>query len=110
MIRMFLRGVLNKKYIINNLNLLKINYIIISIMYIFSAIMLIFLPSEMPMQWDFSGNVNYKLPSILGVWVVPTILLISNFILIKQKKVNVINTCVYIIASTIYIFTYISLI
>lgn len=67
MIRKLLEKMLGAAYIENDTRLIKINYIIIGFLYIFSAVMLFFLPSDMPMQWDFEGNVNYTLPSIIGV-------------------------------------------
>lgn len=109
-IRTFLQRVLAETYTENRDSLIKINYIITAFLYCFSAIILIFLPKNMPMQWSFDGSVNYTLPSIIGVWVIPTIVLFTNFILVRQKRVSIINTTVLIVVSLIYIFTYIRII
>lgn len=110
MIRRLLEKMLGAKYIENDTRLIKINYIIIIFLYVFSAFMLFFLPPDMPMQWDFEGNVNYTLPSIIGIWVIPTILLASNTFSVKQKRVNIISTSVYFILSIVYVYTYIRII
>lgn len=110
LIKTFLQRVLGETYVENRDNLVKINNIIIAFLYCFSAIILIFLPQDMPMQWSFDGSVNYTLPSIMGVWVIPTIILLTNFTLIKRKRVNLINTSVLLFASIIYIFIYIKII
>lgn len=105
MIRKLLEKMLGTAYIENDTRLIKINYTIIIFLYVFSAIMLFFLPSEMPMQWDFEGNVNYTLPSIIGVWVIPTIFLVSNIFSNKQNRVNIVSTSLYFILSIVYVYT-----
>ncbi|KMT22469.1 hypothetical protein [Clostridium cylindrosporum] len=110
MIRKALESILDEKYSRNNLRLLKFNYTIIIFLYIFSAIILKFLPKDMPMQWAADGSVNYTLPSIIGVWILPTILLLVNFFSIKRNRINIINTIVYLFVSIVYVYTYVKII
>ncbi|MGL4772484.1 MAG: DUF1648 domain-containing protein [Clostridium sp.] len=68
-----------KKYNIFNLSLSILLFII-------NGILLFFLPSEIPMQWNYDGTVAYTLPSVIGVWAMPCILLGMSLLLkIKQK-------------------------
>lgn len=109
MISRFLIYLLGDKFAENNIGLLRVNYILIIFMYIFSAIMLLFLPKDMPMQWGADGSVNYTLPSIIGVWVAPTIMLLVNLSLKKREKINMINTGVYAFVTFIYVFIYVKI-
>jgi hypothetical protein len=64
--------------------------------------MLRFIPADMPMQWSADGSVNYTLPSIIGVWIAPVILLAVNLSFSMKKKVNVVNT-IFIVTGSIAI-------
>ena len=84
----------------------KINFGIIILMFVVSAIMLFFLPSEIDIL--HSGDTNYPIPSVLGVWLVPIIALLLNFSFIKQKRLSSLNSiimAVLLVGSTIYYFT-----
>lgn len=82
----------------------KLNYAIIIFLYVFSAIMLVFLPKDMPMKWGADGSVNYTLPSIIGVWVLPTIFLLLNFFPGKINRSSIVNTAVYLLGGIGYIY------
>lgn len=82
-----------------DLKLLKINYLIIILLFIFSGVMLKFIPADMPMQWGQNGSVNYTLPSIIGVWIAPIILFVVNLSFKSQKKINVLNTIILVTVS-----------
>lgn len=79
---------------------------IIILMFLVSAIMLFFLPSEIDIL--HSGDTNYPIPSVLGVWLVPIIALLLNFSFIKQKRLSSLNSIIMallLVGSTIYYFT-----
>lgn len=62
------------------------NFSLAIILFIINGILLLFLPKEIPMQWNNDGTIAYTLPSIIGVWVMPCILLgISIQYSIKRK-------------------------
>ena len=84
----------------------KINFGIIILMFLVSAIMLFFLPSEIDIL--HSGDTNYPIHSVLGVWLVPIIALLLNFSFIKQKRLSSLNSIIMallLVGSTIYYFT-----
>ncbi|MBS4539058.1 DUF1648 domain-containing protein [Clostridium sp. D2Q-11] len=74
----------------------KINLTIVIICFIWNAIMYFFFPKEIPMQWDLSGNPTWTLPSILGIWVIPSILLYTAFSMKVREKLDVGSTAVMI--------------
>lgn len=51
------------------------NFSMAIILFIINAILLFFLPKEIPMQWASDGSVNYTLPSIIAVWIMPCVVL-----------------------------------
>ena len=110
MLRKLLKKLLGENFTENNLKLLKINYLIIILLFIFSGVMLKFVPSEIPMQWNADGSVNYSLPSIIGIWLGPVILLVVNLSLTKQKRINILNTAVIVCVSIVIAGLYLSLI
>ncbi len=106
MIRYFLKNLLGDSFNESNEKYAKINFGIIILMFVVSAIMLFFLPSEIDIL--HSGDTNYPIPSVLGVWLVPIIALLLNFSFIKQKRLSSLNSiimAVLLVGSTIYYFT-----
>ena len=103
MIRYFLKNLLGDSFNESNEKYAKINFGIIILMFVVSAIMLFFLPSEIDIL--HSGDTNYPIPSVLGVWLVPIIALLLNFSFIKQKRLSSLNSiimAVLLVGSTIY--------
>ena len=106
MIRYFLKNFLGDSFNESNEKYAKINFGIIILMFLVSAIMLFFLPSEIDIL--HSGDTNYPIPSVLGVWLVPIIALLLNFSFIKQKRLSSLNSIIMallLVGSTIYYFT-----
>lgn len=106
MIRNFLKIFLGDSFNESNEKYAKINFGIIILMFLVSAIMLFFLPSEIDIL--HSGDTNYPIPSVLGVWLVPIIALLLNFSFIKQKRLSSLNSIIMallLVGSTIYYFT-----
>lgn len=106
MIRVLLKNFLGDSYNENNVKYAKINFVIIILMFIVSTIMLFFLPSKIEIL--HSGDTNYPIPSILGVWLIPIIALLLNFSFIAQKRLSSFNSIVMailLIGSTVYYFT-----
>ena len=106
MIRNFLKNFLGDSFNESNEKYAKINFGIIILMFLVSAIMLFFLPSEIDIL--HSGDTNYPIPSVLGVWLVPIIGLLLNFSFIKQKRLSSLNSIIMallLVGSTIYYFT-----
>ena len=106
MIRNFLKNFLRDSFNESNEKYAKINFGIIILMFLVSAIMLFFLPSEIDIL--HSGDTNYPIPSVLGVWLVPIIALLLNFSFIKQKRLSSLNSIIMallLVGSTIYYFT-----
>lgn len=106
MIRNFLKNFLGDSFNESNEKYAKINFGIIILMFLVSAIMLFFLPSEIDIL--HSGDTNYPIPSVLGVWLVPIIALLLNFSFIKQKRLSSLNSIIMallLVGSTIYYFT-----
>lgn len=106
MIRIFLKNFLGDSFNESNEKYAKINFGIIILMFLVSAIMLFFLPSEIDIL--HSGDTNYPIPSVLGVWLVPIIALLLNFSFIKQKRLSSLNSIIMallLVGSTIYYFT-----
>ncbi len=86
--------------------LIKINFMVIIVMFLFAAIMLPFLPKEIPMQWNYDGTVSYTLPKILGVWLFPLIALLLNSRLMMKKSINLLNTILIGLFGVIMIIVY----
>ena len=106
MIRNLLKNLLGDSFNESNEKYAKINFGIIILMFLVSAIMLFFLPSEIDIL--HSGDTNYPIPSVLGVWLVPIIALLLNFSFIKQKRLSSLNSIIMallLVGSTIYYFT-----
>ncbi len=106
MIRNLLKNLLGDSFNESNEKYAKINLGIIILMFVVSAIMLFFLPSEIDIL--HSGDTNYPIPSVLGVWLVPIIALLLNFSFIKQKRLSSLNSIIMallLVGSTIYYFT-----
>ena len=84
----------------------KINLGIIILMFVVSAIMLFFLPSEIDIL--HSGDTNYPIPSVLGVWLIPILAILLNFSFIKQKRLSSLNSiimAILLVGSTVYYLT-----
>lgn len=84
----------------------KINFVIILLMFIVSAIMLFLLPKEIPILHD--GDVQYPVPTILGVWIMPLVGIVINYIFIKQERLNLINSIflgIFFLGSTYFYIT-----
>lgn len=106
MIRNLLKSLLGDSFNENNEKYAKINFGIIILMFVVSAIMLFFLPSEIDIL--HSGDTNYPIPSVLGVWLIPIIALLMNFSFIKQKRLSSLNSiimAILLVGSTVYYFT-----
>lgn len=106
MIRNLLKSLLGDNFNENNEKYTKINFGIIILMFVVSAIMLFFLPSEIDIL--HSGDTNYPIPSVLGVWLIPIIALLLNFSFIKQKRLSSLNSiimAILLVGSTVYYFT-----
>ena len=106
MIRNLLKNLLGDSFNESNEKYAKINFGIIILMFVVSAIMLFFLPSEIDIL--HSGDTNYPIPSVLGVWLVPIIALLLNFSFIKQKRLSSLNSiimAILLVGSTVYYFT-----
>ena len=76
MIRKLLKNLLGNDFTESNERYAKINFTIIFLMFIISAIMLLFLPEQLPIIHE--GAKTYNVPSILGVWLFPVLALVIN--------------------------------
>lgn len=106
MIRNLLKNLLGDSFNESNEKYAKINLGIIILMFVVSAIMLFFLPSEIDIL--HSGDTNYPIPSVLGVWLIPILAILLNFSFIKQKRLSSLNSIIMallLVGSTIYYFT-----
>ena len=108
MIRKLLKKMLGSNYTENNATYIKINFAINILMFIISAIMLLFLPEQIPILHE--GAKNYNVPRILGVWLFPILGLVINFSLIKQNRLGKFNTFVFVILCVIMTGYYINMI
>lgn len=106
MIRKILRNLLGDEFTENNEKYAKINFLIIIVMFIISAIMLFFLPDQLPIINE--GTQTYNIPSVLGVWLFPVIALIINFSFIKQKRLSPANSIAFGILAVIMVGFYIT--
>lgn len=106
MIRNLLKNLLGDSFNESNEKYAKINLGIIILMFVVSAIMLFFLPSEIDIL--HSGDTNYPIPSVLGVWLIPILAILLNFSFIKQKRLSSLNSIIMAIllaGSTVYYLT-----
>ncbi|AEY67390.1 hypothetical protein [Clostridium sp. BNL1100] len=108
MIRRLLKKILGNNYNENNASYIKINFAINILMFIISAVMLLFLPEQIPILHE--GAKNYNVPSILGVWLFPILGLVNNFSLIKQKRLGKFNSFVFVILCIIMTGYYINMV
>ena len=104
MIRKLLKKMLGNEFTDNNERNAKLNFLIIGIMFLISAIMLLFLPEQIPIIHQ--GDQYYNVPSILGVWLVPTIALLMNLSFIKQRRLSLLNSIVFIFLAIVMTFLY----
>lgn len=106
MIRNLLKNLLGDSFNESNEKYAKINLGIIILMFVVSAIMLFFLPSEIDIL--HSGDTNYPIPSVLGVWLIPILAILLNFCFIKQKRLSSLNSiimAILLVGSTVYYLT-----
>ena len=106
MIRNLLKNLLGDSFNESNEKYAKINFGIIILMFLVSAIMLFFLPSEIDIL--HSGDTNYPIPSVLGVWLIPILAILLNFSFIKQKRLSSLNSiimAILLVGSTVYYLT-----
>ena len=82
------------------------SFTIIFLMFIISAIMLLFLPEQLPIIHE--GAKTYNVPSILGVWLFPVLALVINLSFIKQKRLSPINSIAFGIIAIIMTVFYIN--
>jgi hypothetical protein len=85
----------------------KVNFAIILLMFVVSAVMLFFLPEQLPIL--HSGSTEYPIPSYLGVWLIPIIALLVNISFIIQNRLSKINSVIFGIAFVGMIVYYITL-
>lgn len=106
MIRNLLSKILGDDFTENNEKFAKINFLIILLMFIVSVVMLFFLPDEISIL--HTGDTDYPIPTILGIWLCPIVALIVNFSFIMQKRLSAMNTGIMALLfflSTGYYFT-----
>ena len=106
MIRNLLKNLLGDSINESNEKYAKINLGIIILLFVVSAIMLFFLPSEIDIL--HSGDTNYPIPSVLGVWLIPILAILLNFSFIKQKRLSSLNSiimAILLVGSTVYYLT-----
>ena len=101
MIRKLLKNLLGNDFTESNERYAKINFTII-----ISAIMLLFLPEQLPIIHE--GAKTYNVPSILGVWLFPVLALVINLSFIKQKRLSPINSIAFGIIAIIMTVFYIN--
>lgn len=106
MIRKFLKNVLENDFTESNEKYAKVNFFIILLMFLTSAIMLFFLPEQLPIIHE--GSKIYNIPSYLGVWLFPVLSLIINLSLIKQKRLSPVNSIAFGIFAVVMLSFYIS--
>ena len=106
MIRQLLKNLLGNDFTESNERYAKINFTIIFLMFIISAIMLLFLPEQLPIIHE--GAKTYNVPSILGVWLFPVLALVINLSFIKQKRLSPINSIAFGIIAIIMTVFYIN--
>lgn len=107
MIRKWLNLLLGDKYIESNAKYAKLNFAIVILMFVVSAVMLFFLPEQLPIL--HSGATEYPIPSYLGVWLIPVIALLVNISFIKQNRLSMINSMLFGVAFIGMIVYYITL-
>lgn len=77
------------------------NFSMATILFIINAILLFFLPKEVPMQWANDGTVVYTLPSIIAVWIIPCVMLGISIQYSTTRKPNL--SCSLILLSVFVI-------
>lgn len=106
LLKNLLKNLLGDSFNESNEKYAKINLGIIILMFVVSAIMLFFLPSEIDIL--HSGDTNYPIPSVLGVWLIPILAILLNFSFIKQKRLSSLNSiimAILLVGSTVYYLT-----
>jgi hypothetical protein len=106
MIRNLLNNLMGDKYTESNEKYAKINFAIVILMFVISAVMLFFLPEQLPIL--HSGDTEYPIPSYLGVWLIPIIALFVNITFIKQNRLSKMNSMLFgvaLIGMTVYYIT-----
>lgn len=105
-----LRDYLKKKFKFNEKNDYKkyfyINLIIIIIMFVVSMVFIGKLPHQIPIMHE--GSKQIYIDSRLGVFLIPTIALITNVLFKVQKRLYLFNIYVYIlvlIGMSVYYYT-----
>ncbi len=101
-----LKRMLGENFTANSKKYGKINFAIVLCMFVVSAIMLLFLPSQLPILHN--GATEYPVPSVLGVWIIPVIALIVNLSFIKQNRLSKMNSIFFgiaFVAMTVYYIT-----
>ncbi len=106
MIRKLLKKILGENFTENNAKLATVNFAIVLLMFVLSGVMLFFLPEQVSILHN--GDTQYPLPSVLAVWLLPTIALIINIGFIKQKRLSAMNTFIFIILLIVMMASYIS--
>ncbi len=106
MVRKILKSMLGDNLTENNEKLAMVNFGIILIMFVVSAVMLFFLPEQIPILHN--GATNYPVPSVLGVWLFPLIALIINMTFIKQGRLSKMNSAIFGILLIVMLMFYFS--
>lgn len=106
MVRKFLKKILGENFTENNAKLATVNFVIILFMFVLSGVMLFFLPEQISIL--HTGNTHYPLPSVLAVWLFPIIALVINIGFIKQKRLSMLNSIVFVILLVVMMVSYIS--
>lgn len=73
----------------------KYNLVVVVIMYIVSAVFLFKLPSTIPIMHD--GAKDIYIHSYIGVFLIPSIALIINVLLVKQKRLLFFHTILFVV-------------
>jgi uncharacterized membrane protein len=99
---------MGEKFTENDEKYAKLNFVIVILMFIVSAVMLFFLPEELPILHN--GATQYPVPSYLAVWLFPIIALLVNISFIKQNRLSKMNSLIFGIALIGMVVYYITLI
>jgi hypothetical protein len=93
MFRNLLKTLLGDNFTESNKKYAKINFVIVILMFVVSAIMLFFLPEQLPILHN--GATEYPVPSYLGVWFIPMIALLVNVSFIIQNRLTKMNSLIF---------------
>jgi hypothetical protein len=107
MIRKLIKTLLGENFTDNNEKYAKLNFAVVILMFIVSAVMLFFLPEQLPML--HSGSTQYPISKYLGVWLIPIIALLVNVSFIKQNRLSKMNSMIFGIAFIAMVVYYITL-